>query len=120
MNLSHKVKSMNDESSIENQVNQALDESITNLSPEVRRSLNQSRIKALEVNAHSNWHLSPIQKLAAGVSFLLVVSISWQFLSSPQEEMITPFAAVLNEDLEMLTDLEFVYWLAEESESAVL
>jgi len=111
---------MNDSTSIENQVNQSLDESVENLSPEVRRHLNQSRIKALEVKVHSHWRLSPIQKIAAGVSFLLVVSFSWQFMSQPVDDAVTPFAAVLDEDLEMLSDLEFVYWLAEEAEIAVL
>jgi hypothetical protein len=111
---------MKNESSIENQVNQSLDESIENLSPEVRRALNQSRHKALEATARSNWRLTPMHKLAVGASFLLVVSFSWQFFTQVQEENVTPFAAVLDEDLEMLNDLEFVYWLAEESESAVL
>jgi hypothetical protein len=111
---------MNDHSSIEGQVNQSLDDSVENLSPEVRMRLNRNRMRALEAKKDSTWHFSGLQKLAVGVSFLFVVSFGWLFFSQTHEEIITPFAAVLDEDLEMLDDLEFVYWLAEESEIALL
>lgn len=112
---------MQDKNSIENQsieelVNHSLDDSIENLSPQVRRGLTQSRILATKLKPG----FSPIWKLAGGISFLFVVSFSWQFIKAPKPELMTPFAAVLTEDLEMLDDLEFVYWLTEESDSATL
>ncbi len=100
----------------EEQVNRALDESIENLSPDVRRKLNQIRMQALQPKRA----LSPIWKWSGAVSFVLMITIAFQFKTIEQAETLTPFSAELEEDLEMLEDLEFIYWLAEENEIASL
>ena len=107
---------MNDKNSLENQINQALDDSVESLSPDVRRRLNQIRIEATEKKSGR----SPMLKFAAAMSFLFVLTLSWQ-LWQPLEEVTNSsfaevaFFEVLEEDPDMLDDLEFVYWMAEES-----
>jgi len=107
---------MTDEHTLENRVNQALDDSVDSLSPELRRQLNQIRMKAIEKKSHK----MPLWKMASAFSVLMTVTLAWQFNSQQSDVAITPFAEVLNEDLEMLDDLEFVYWLAEENQIASL
>lgn len=101
---------------IEEQINRALDNSIEALSPEVRRRLNQARISATEKKFSS-----PIYwKTASAFSLVFALAVGWQLLETPMPIDDTPFADVLQEDLEMLDDLEFVYWMAEEQQSAAL
>ena len=107
---------MNDDSNFEDRVNQSLDDSIDNLSPDVQRRLNQIRIEAVEKKSHS----IPLWKTAGAMSFALAVALSWQFIPAENEAPIEPFADVLQEDLDMLDELEFVYWMAEENDSATL
>lgn len=112
---------MNDDLKIEDQVNQALDESIDNLSPDVRRRLNQIRIEAAE-NKNDGF---PIWKTAGAVSFAVMLGLGFQLVPNQQDQNVETFAQileddVLQEDLEMLEELEFVYWMAEESDSAIL
>ncbi|WP_196137226.1 hypothetical protein [Aliikangiella sp. G2MR2-5] len=102
--------------SIEQRVCEGLDESVSSLNPDVRRALNQARAKAVEKKGAS----FPFLKLAGGVSFAFAVLMVSQFYTQQPEENLTPFAEVLEEDIEMLDDLEFAYWLAEEEESANL
>lgn len=102
--------------SIEEQVNQALDDSVENLSPDVRRKLNQIRMQALQPKRS----LSPFWKLSGAVSFVLMLALALQFNRVEKDEPITFFSAVLEEDPEMLNELEFIYWLAEENDIASL
>ncbi|TQV84921.1 DUF3619 family protein [Aliikangiella coralliicola] len=102
---------MNDNPPVEDQVNQALDDSIENLSPEIRRRLNQARIDAVAQKQKSR----PLWKLASAFSFLLAITLGWQFWSAPNEEPMESFAEVYQEDPELLEELEFVYWMAEEN-----
>ena len=101
------------EASMDEQVNEALDQSVESLTPEVRRKLNQARMVALEKKRR----FTPTWKLASGVSFVFALLLFYQFTSPPVEEKLTPFAEVLEEDMEMLEDLEFVYWMVEEESS---
>jgi len=107
---------MKDDRQLEDSVNQALDDSIENLSPDVQRRLNQIRIEATQKQTQAY----PLWKTAGAMSFALAMVVSWQFWPANNEVPIDPFAEVLQEDLEMLEELEFVYWMAEEEESAVL
>ena len=107
------VSMISSEDTIDRQVNDALDQSIESLSPEVRRKLNQARIAALEKKSR----FIPIWKLASGVGFVFALLLFSQFISLPVEENLTPFAEVLEEDMEMLEELEFVYWMTEEESS---
>ncbi len=105
----------NEHAEFENSINQSLDQSIDNLTPEIRRSLNQIRIKASS-KPRSRLVLIP---LASTLSLSLALFIGWQLMQNPTAQE-TVFAEVLEEDLEMLEDLEFVYWISEEAESAQL
>ncbi len=100
---------------LEREINQALDDSIENLSPEIRRQLNRARITATE-KRHSRLFWLPV---ASAMSVALAVLIGWQLVQKPVPEE-TIFAEVLQEDLDMLEELEFAYWIAEEFESAQL
>ncbi|TQV75201.1 DUF3619 family protein [Aliikangiella marina] len=112
---------MNDDSKVETQINQALDDSVENLSPDVRRRLNQIRMRATEQKTSG----FPIWKTAGAVSFAVVMGLVFQLAPNQQEAQNETFAQILEddllqEDLEMLEELEFIYWMAEESDSAVL
>ncbi len=120
---------MNDDEklSLENLINDALDDSIDELSPEVQRRLTPMRIKAAQAKEKSSWcGLNSSWQLATAFSIAFAVIVSWQMWptldKTPLIEVadLSPFAEVLQEDLEMLEQLEFVYWMAEESESATL
>ena len=100
----------------EEQINQALDRSIDDLSPEVRRRLNQARISAIEKKSKPRIYW----KTASAFSLFFALAVGWQLLPTPMPIDNTPFADVLQEDLEMLDDLEFVYWMVEEQLSAAL
>ena len=102
--------------SIEEQVNQALDSSVQELSPEIRRRLNQARISATEKQSQPRYYW----KAASAFSLVFALAVGWQLLPPPVPTEETPFADVLQEDLDMLDDLEFVYWMAEEEQSATL
>ena len=110
---------MNDEQ-LEDQVNQALDNSIENLSPDVRRNLNRIRIDATEGKARPRSFL----KYASVLSVAFAVVVGWQLMPSLTDVQDDLFAEVLQEvlqeDPEMLDDLEFVYWMAEVETSGTL
>jgi hypothetical protein len=107
---------MIDDNQLEKNINEGLDDSIESLSPEIRRCLNQSRINAVEKKAK----VSSYFKLASAISFTLVIGLSWPFFGQGNQDMVTPFAEILQEDLDILDDLEFVYWMTEEKISAAL
>lgn len=100
---------------IEKEVSNVLDRSVEQLTPEVRRGLNAARNNALQQRNKKDWWYS--LKPAASVAVVVVlVSLSLQWPSSGEHEMVTsvePFADVFEEDLDMLEDLELVYWIAE-------
>ncbi|MCW8880523.1 MAG: hypothetical protein OQJ89_10400 [Kangiellaceae bacterium] len=95
---------------LELRANSALESSVENLDPAVRRKLNQARIKALESKASG----VRVFKLVGAVSFVLAIGFVSLFNMEQESINSTPFAEVLEEDLEMLEDLEFVYWMAEQ------
>jgi hypothetical protein len=101
---------------VEQMTNQALDASIDDLSPDVRRKLNQIRINAVS-KKQSRFVLVP---LASSLALALAILVGTQFNSETNIVEETPFAEVLQEDLELLDELEFVYWMSEEGTSAKL
>ncbi len=111
-----KLEQPSDNDEFEKSINQALDDSIDDLSPEVRRSLNQIRVKATEKKS-TRFLLVPLAS-----SFVLIFAVLIGSQQGPEKIVIeeTPFAEVLQEDLELIDDLEFIYWINEESESANL
>jgi len=98
---------------IEQSVQQNLDASIENLDPAIRRRLNQARIAALESKNQPkiSW------RLATAVSFALMVAFSWNFMPQQLAEPEALLTDVLQEDLEMLDDLEFIVWMSEEDDN---
>jgi len=100
----------------ETQVNQALDQSIEQLSPEVRRRLNRIRVEAVEAKSG----FRPLLQTAGAISFLLVLTLGWQLWPVKESQPLPLFAEELHEDPQLLEDLEFVYWMAEENISEKL
>lgn len=100
---------------LEKQINQALDSSVENLSPDVRRSLNQMRLSATERKKK----LKRLVPLTTSLAVTFAVILGWQLTDKPLIEE-SPFAEVLQEDLEMLDDLEFIFWMNEAADSAQL
>ncbi len=107
---------MNNDEPIENKINQALDDSVENLSPEIRRSLNRIRIEATEKKASKNYLLKYAGAL--GVAFAFVIGL--QLMPSTQSGQVDLLAEVPQEELEMLDELEFVYWMSEVETSDTL
>ncbi len=106
----------NDHQTIEEQANYALDDSIENLSPEVRRHLNRIRIEATERKNNRSLFF----KTASVFSLVAIAFVGWQLKSPNENVQEIPFAEVLQEDLNMLVELDFYYWMAEAEESAIL
>lgn len=107
---------MSDNSDLENRVNQALDDSVDNLSPDIQRQLNRIRIEATQPKKSR----LPIWRTAAAFSLMLALVTGWFIVPQSPDMQLEPFADVLEEDLDMLEELEFVYWMSEEAESATL
>ncbi len=107
---------MSNKQSIEPVVNDNLDASIENLHPDVRRRLNQARIKAVESRGkpQMNW------RLTGALSFALVLALSWNFIPEPSLEVEPLLTEVLEEDLDMLEDLDFIVWMSEDQEDVSL
>ena len=114
------------EQALNERVAEALDESVESLSPEIRRKLNHIRLSAVEKK--SNQFFGWKQVTVMGV--LVMAVISTQFLPEQGEPLNNTIANLSDDDLfnqellmedpEMLADLEFAYWIAEESELASL
>ena len=85
---------MNDNSDLESQVNQALDDSIDNLSPDIQRQLNRIRIEATQ----SKKLRRPIWQTAAAFSVMLALVTGWLVL--PQSP--TPTSALARSSSQML------------------
>ena len=112
---------MNDEQSkndeqLEAKVSQALDNSIENLSPDIRRNLNRIRIEATEGKSRPRTFL----KYASVLSVAFALVVGWQLMPGSIDVQDDLFAEVLQEDPEMLDELEFVYWMAEVETNATL
>ena len=102
--------------SVETRVNQVLDASIDDLSPDVRRKLNQARMVAIERKSTAQVYWKPVMSL----SFAAVLMIGWQLNKEPEPITESLFAEVMQEDFELLSELEFIYWMAESEDSAEL
>ncbi len=116
---------MNDENeqSLENLINNALDESVQELAPEIQHRLTPMRVIASQA-ADKPSRFSNSWKLATAFTVVVAVSVSWNMWQQVEVNSLTstfasteisPFDEVLEEDLDMLTELEFVYWMAEEN-----
>ncbi|PIE25525.1 MAG: hypothetical protein CSA60_00110 [Neptuniibacter caesariensis] len=122
---------MNDEqdNALHDAARSALDQQVQSLPPEIKRSLHQARAKAME-NSHRKASIfsgKPSTRknfYPAGIAAALILAALW----FPQEDAapINPPATQLNaeildmlsseEDLSFYEDLEFINWLAMQSE----
>jgi hypothetical protein len=112
------------EKSLEDLINNALDESVEELSPEVQRRLTPMRVIASQAAEKNTSGFGTSWKLATAFTVVVAVSVSWNLWPEIDPNNISvelataevsPFDEVLQEDLEMLDELEFVYWMAEEN-----
>jgi len=117
---------MNDEKdkSLENLINNALDESVEELSPDVQRRLTPMRVIASQAAEKNTAGFGTPWKLATAFTVVIAVSVSWNMWPEIEQNVdlvnlaaaeVSPFDEVLQEDLEMLDELEFVYWMADEN-----
>ncbi|MEE4243923.1 MAG: hypothetical protein V2I33_00850 [Kangiellaceae bacterium] len=117
-NNSEKLAKAPDDQFVEQIVNSALDHSVELLPTEVQRGLNSARVTALQ-SKPNGFRLYHWATAASVVMALVIVSqLSTTNQDSVREIPNDPFAEVLSEDLDMINELEFVYWLAEEQQVA--
>lgn len=116
MSINKDPANKQDEDVVEARVNRALSDSVQSLSPEVRRRLNQARL-ACESPKPKRYSLF---KWSAATSLVVAIAIITTLPKPESEPSIEPFAEVLEEDFQMLEDLEFIYWIAEEKQLAKL
>lgn len=123
----------NSDSQVEKRVTDALDSSIEELHPDIRRKLNQARIKALQSTTAMPFFKKPVWKVAGAISFVITLSII--SLSNNQELDVLDNSVAVNsvveksiifedsltdEEIVLLENLEFALWMAEEAEIASL
>ncbi|PWK53069.1 hypothetical protein [Pleionea mediterranea] len=116
MNINKDPANKQDDDIVEARVNRALTDSVQSLSPEVRRRLNQARLacESPKLKRHS------LIKWSLATSMVVAIAVITTLPKPESEPSIEPFAEVLEEDLQMLEDLEFIYWVAEEKQLAKL
>jgi hypothetical protein len=101
-----------DEKALLGKISQRLDDSVESLDAATLSRLNQARHRALETGAQSPQRSSWIVA-AAFASVFVVVSVGWLVNTSmPAQDENAVIAS--SEDLELIDDLEFVSWLAEQ------
>lgn len=104
---------------IEQKAKQQLDESLHDLSPDITRRLQQARYAAIEKASQKNiWSFLPEVKYA--MFAIAIVSVSIFLKVNDNDSALTTLAMesdiemlTSNESLELLEDLEFIQWLAE-------
>ena len=99
-----------------NKVTNALDQSIETLSPSLQQELARRRQAALfgDKKATNRWW---IPAMAFSSAFFAMVMLNNQ--EQPEQFFVLEQANVMeisSEDPEMLSDLEFVYWLSQQDE----
>ncbi len=116
-------------------VNDALDHSVAHLSE--KTLLDIARVRAIALN-HSNtqtrsrtsvidrclgWLFNPFINIGVPIAVAVVIAISVKYASVesiPELPLAMMVTEVPNEDFAMLEDLEFVTWLAENEQNALL
>lgn len=142
-NLNPKDKNVNTQAELstkaEQKVIEALDASVNRLPKQATDDIYQARMKAL--NAYQNrakaqagkeagngqsgisWFSSPFPKVALPVAAAVLVAVSLNYhttASIPELPLAMMTEELPTEDLALLEDLEFVTWLAENEQQALL
>lgn len=120
-----------------NTVVEALDASVTNMPEQKKADIASARMTALKVLRQkqaepqklsyveqvTNWITQPFSKVAFPVAAAVLVAVSLNYQTAepiPQLPLAMMNEEVPTEDLTMLEDLEFVTWLAENPQEALL
>lgn len=100
---------------MEKTVAQALDESVEQIDATTLSLLNQARHRAVE-SARPRWQFQRMSAAAAIVCTLVVSVILVQQIRAPSgvPAMSDADMNIFQEDIEMLEELEMMYWLAEQ------
>jgi len=119
---------------VESSLNEALDHSAEKLSASALSDITQVRMQALKclnennskksyIDTVKNWLTMPsiTMGLPAALAVIIAISVKYTALESiPELPLAMMITEVPNEDFAMLEDLEFVVWLAENEQSALL
>ena len=119
---------------VEKSINEALDQSVQKLSVSALSDITQARKQALKYLNENNckksyldtvksWLTMPsiTMGLPATLAIMIAISVKYTTLENIPELPLAMMATeVPNEDFAMLEDLEFVVWLAENEQSALL
>jgi len=128
-----KIKVLHNESV--QSVNDALDHSVSNLAENTLSDI--ARVRALALNQSNaqvaakksvvdtcvTWLLNPMINIGVPVAVAVIIAVSVKYVSFetiPELPLAMMATEVPNEDFAMLEDLEFVTWLAENEQSALL
>lgn len=127
-------KQLKAEKQAEQKVIEALDASVNNMPQKASDDIYQARMKAL--NAYQNkakagsnkgigatWFSSPFPKVALPVAAAVLVAVSLNYhttASVPELPLAMMTEEMPTEDLALLEELEFVTWLAENEQQALL
>ena len=116
-------------------VNDALDHSVSNLAENTLSDIARVRALALSqgnaqvtskksvIDTCITWLFNPIINIGVPVAVAIMIAISVKYVSFetiPELPLAMMATEVPNEDFAMLEDLEFVTWLAENEQSALL
>ena len=131
-----KEKSMDthEQTKAEKQVIDALDASVKNMPQKASDDIYQARMKALNAYQHkakagankgigATWFSSPFPKVALPVAAAVLVAVSLNYhttASVPELPLAMMTEEMPTEDLALLEELEFVTWLAENEQQALL
>ena len=116
-------------------VNSALNHSVSNLPENTLSDIAQARTIALNKNRTKakpkisvvdtciTWLYNPMIKIGIPLAVAVVIAVSVKYVSVetiPELPLAIMATEIPNEDFAMLEDLEFVAWLAENEQSALL
>ena len=127
------VKQNTQENKVADKVNQALDQSVANMSPQTSAELSHIRQQALaQVNSSAAttksglfdaFNIKPLFQVAMPVAAAALVVVSLNHYSDkaiPALPLAMTSSQMPAEDLALLQDLEFVTWLAENEQEISL
>ncbi|MFT5759026.1 MAG: hypothetical protein ACI9LM_003775 [Alteromonadaceae bacterium] len=127
-------KTKNEQDKVEQTINDALDQSIEQLSTSTLSDIAQVRLQALKhLNARNSkeslfdivkkWLAMPSITFGVPAALAIMITVSVKYTgveSIPELPLAMMITEVPNEDFAMLEELEFVAWLAENEQSILL
>ncbi len=114
MSMNKRTDKATDEQAMLDRISMQLDDSVETLDARTLSRLNVARHRALETRASSRRHSWMLPTVFA--SLFVVLSASW-LLNTQQVSPTDDQFIASSEDIELIDDLEFVSWLAEQDAS---